>query len=94
MKNINLTRSAVLLLCALSTLFLHACSPREQNETAQLTTEDDDSRQQIGLIIEGEYVVTMDGDGAVVSNGAVAVDDGVIIAIGTVAVLDRRRSPQ
>jgi 5-methylthioadenosine/S-adenosylhomocysteine deaminase len=36
----------------------------------------------IDLIIEGDYVVTMDESGTVVENGAVAIDGGLIIAIG------------
>ena len=38
---------------------------------------------QIDLIIDGAYVVTMDADDAVIENGSVAIDDGLIIAIGT-----------
>jgi 5-methylthioadenosine/S-adenosylhomocysteine deaminase len=38
---------------------------------------------RIDLIIEGDYVVTMDAEGTVIPGGAVAVDDGVILAVGT-----------
>ena len=38
---------------------------------------------QIDLIVDGQSVVTMDAGGTIIENGAVAVDDGIIIAIGT-----------
>jgi 5-methylthioadenosine/S-adenosylhomocysteine deaminase len=37
------------------------------------------------LIVEGDYIVTMDEDQSVVTGGAVAVDDGVIVALGKAA---------
>jgi len=51
---------------------LIACSP-------QLDSNSDD---RIDLIIEGDHVVTMDAAATIIENGAVAVDDGVILAIG------------
>ncbi len=39
----------------------------------------------IDLIITGDYIVTMDADGTVLENGAVAIDEGVILAVGTAA---------
>jgi 5-methylthioadenosine/S-adenosylhomocysteine deaminase len=41
------------------------------------------SENNIDLIIAGDYVVTMDDADTVIAAGAVAVDDGLIIAIGT-----------
>ncbi|MGB5336758.1 MAG: amidohydrolase [Woeseiaceae bacterium] len=38
---------------------------------------------QIDLIIRGDYVVSMDEAGTIVENGAVAVDENMIVAIGT-----------
>ena len=58
-------------------LLLFACSPAEHAESV--------SRRQIDLIIDGDYVVSMDTGGSVYEDGAVAVDDGVIIAIGSAA---------
>ena len=49
-------------------LFSAACS----------TTADD----SIDLIIKGDHVVTMDAESTVIEKGALAVDDGVIIAVG------------
>jgi 5-methylthioadenosine/S-adenosylhomocysteine deaminase len=43
------------------------------------------AEDRIDLIIEGDYVVTMDDVGTVISDGAVAVDDGMILAIGAAA---------
>ncbi len=36
----------------------------------------------VDLIVHGRYVVTMAGDNQVIEHGAVAVDDGVIVAVG------------
>jgi 5-methylthioadenosine/S-adenosylhomocysteine deaminase len=41
------------------------------------------SAVQIDLIVDGQYVVTMDAANTVVEDGSVAIDDGVIIAVGT-----------
>jgi 5-methylthioadenosine/S-adenosylhomocysteine deaminase len=40
---------------------------------------------RIDLIVIGEHVVTMNADADVIENGAVAIDDGVILAIGPAA---------
>jgi 5-methylthioadenosine/S-adenosylhomocysteine deaminase len=42
----------------------------------------------IDLIVYGDAVVTMDSDMRVIENGAVAVDDGVILAVDTAAAID------
>jgi 5-methylthioadenosine/S-adenosylhomocysteine deaminase len=68
-------RQLTLPLCILSGLFLSACSPAELDRA-------DDSRQEIDLIIEGDYVVSMDADSSVYSDAAIAVDKGLIVAIG------------
>ena len=55
---------------------LAACSASEAPDQA---TENND---QIDLIIRGDYVVSMDAAGTVFEDGAVAIDDGMILAIG------------
>lgn len=68
-------------LLLLAGLLLQACSttvkPPAPTEDQATTT-----RQHIDLIIEGDYIVSMDIDDSVYRNGAIAIDQGVIIAIG------------
>jgi 5-methylthioadenosine/S-adenosylhomocysteine deaminase len=59
--------------------FLAGCSPANEEATTAAADEED----RIDLIVNGDYVVTMDGSGAIIENGAVAVDEGVILAVGT-----------
>jgi 5-methylthioadenosine/S-adenosylhomocysteine deaminase len=47
-------------------------------------------RQQVALVITGGTVVTMDAAGTVIADGAVAINDGGIVALGTAADLDAR----
>jgi hypothetical protein len=55
-------------------LLLLACTPAEQPA--------EPAGDAIDLIVAGDYVVTMDVGLTVIEDGAVAVDDGVIIAVG------------
>ncbi len=57
-----------------------ACTS-EVAEQASFAAADSDNK--IDLIVLGDQIVTMDSDRTIIVNGAVAVDDGVIIAIGT-----------
>jgi 5-methylthioadenosine/S-adenosylhomocysteine deaminase len=77
-------RGAKALLCLFSSLFLLACTPASQDEPAT-QNQVDDSRRKIDLIIQGDYVVSMDADGSVYQDAAVAVDQGAIIAVGSAA---------
>jgi len=61
---------------------LVACS-QETTSSAQNTTEA--PADQIDLIILGDYVVSMDASASVYQDGAVAVDDGLILAVGPAA---------
>ncbi|MGD8327557.1 MAG: amidohydrolase family protein [Sphingomonadales bacterium] len=40
------------------------------------------AKTQVDLIVEGEHLLTMEGDAGVIRDGAVAVKDGVIVALG------------
>ncbi len=61
---------------------LQACEPPATTDDGQAATGQDD---RIDLIIAGDTVVTMDAARTIIENGAVAVDDGVIVAVGTAA---------
>jgi 5-methylthioadenosine/S-adenosylhomocysteine deaminase len=69
--------SALVMLAALATGT--ACSPRQDSTPAE-TTE-----YSIDLIVRGDHVVSMDGAANIYDDGAVAIDDGIIIAIGPAA---------
>ena len=79
MKPGKSTRGAFAPLILFSCLFLQACS-----STSQIPEDtQNQSRQQVDLIIEGDYIVSMEADGAVYEDAAIAVDNGLIIAIGS-----------
>lgn len=44
----------------------------------------------IDLIVEGDTIVTMDADRSIIDKGAVAIDDGVILAVSTAADINER----
>ncbi len=67
------------LLAGVLAFALTACSPANEPGVAE------PDHPGIDLIIEGSYIVTMDVDGTVYENGAVAIDDGLILAIGSAA---------
>ena len=66
-------------------LHLGACTPADAPSSSEVSsaaqvTDDGDA---IDLIIEGDYIVTMDDDGNVIADGAIAIDGGLIIAMGS-----------
>jgi len=76
--------------CFITTLLfisVAACQPETASEqTAPVANAD--ARSQIDLIVAGDYVVTMDEAATVHTGSAVAIDDGVIVAIGPAAEIN------
>ena len=66
-------------LSGLATILLAACSAPDQPPAAGHAAAGGDS---IDLLVEGKYIVTMDPENRFVTDGAIAVDEGLIIAIG------------
>jgi len=67
-------------LILVSGLLLQACSVSESKPATQAATQ---ARQSVDLIIAGDHIVSMDENGTVYKKAAIAVDDGMIVAIGT-----------
>ncbi|MCH8302450.1 MAG: hypothetical protein IH912_06830, partial [Proteobacteria bacterium] len=65
-------------------LHLAACTPADSPATVEesLTAPVAENDDAIDLIIEGDYLVTMDDEGNVIADGALAIDGGLIIAMG------------
>ncbi len=61
---------------------MFACSPQEDALPTATVTQ---AANQIDLIVNGDYIVTMDDAATVHAGAAVAIDQGVIIAIGPAA---------
>ena len=75
-----------------SLLALTACSPAEPPSPAIESAAPiaADTRNAVDLIIEGDYIVTMDDDGNVIADGALAIDSGLIIALGAADDINAR----
>ena len=85
MKLKRAVRLAVTLAWVIGSMFLQACSPSERDTVESDRSVADDSRQSIDLIIQGDYVVSMDTDNSVYKDSAVAIDKGIIVAVGPAA---------
>jgi 5-methylthioadenosine/S-adenosylhomocysteine deaminase len=66
---------------------LLACGQENTVDEAAGTARDDD---RIDLVVAGDYLVTMDDAGTIEKAAAIAVDDGVIVAIGPVAEIEAK----
>ncbi|MDH5454648.1 MAG: amidohydrolase [Gammaproteobacteria bacterium] len=71
-------------LCLFLCFALFACGSGD--EAREKTAESTDD--QIDLIVKGTHIVTMDAAGTIIENGAVAIDDGVLVAIGSAADIE------
>jgi hypothetical protein len=69
-------------------LLLAACGSAEDATESAAAVDD----EQIDLIVNGDFVVTMADDGGIVEKGAVAVDEGVILAVGAASDIATRFS--
>jgi 5-methylthioadenosine/S-adenosylhomocysteine deaminase len=82
------SQSAVRFLISLTLAALAACSPPSPEPDPEPAAEPQAAAQEPGdgtaidLIVAGAYIVTMDEQISVIQDGAVAVDEGVIVAIG------------
>ncbi|MFT5483933.1 MAG: 5-methylthioadenosine/S-adenosylhomocysteine deaminase [Halieaceae bacterium] len=75
--------------CLILGMALQACSVIE-DRSGEISPNNADTRQPIELIVQGDYVVSMDDDNSVHRNAAVAVDNGVIIALGPIADINAK----
>ncbi|MGB5630365.1 MAG: amidohydrolase [Woeseiaceae bacterium] len=67
---------------------LAACGPREAAVDAPVLSDEN----RIDLIVRGDHIVSMDPAGTIIENGAIAVDEGLIIAIGDAATIEAEYS--
>jgi 5-methylthioadenosine/S-adenosylhomocysteine deaminase len=77
----NLSAQGVFLFM-LSLCLLLPTSAALAQESSALQAQNTQSRQVVDLIIKGDHIVSMDANGTVYKDAAVAVDQGLIIAIG------------
>ena len=80
-----LSRNYLILLLIFSLALIAGCSGSDPEPPAEPSAEPEAAAlpdDAIDLILQGAFVVTMDEAGTVIPNGAVAVDDGAIIAVG------------
>ena len=68
--------------CFLTIFLLMAVAACERAAPPEAPASDAPENTRIDLIVIGDTVVTMDANATVIDNGAVAIDDGVILAVG------------
>ena len=67
---------------------LAACGPGEPAADASISADGD----HIDLIVRGDHIVSMDPAGTVIEDGAIAINEGLIIAIGSAADIEAEYS--
>ena len=67
---------------------LVACGPGEPAADASISADGD----HIDLIVRGDHIVSMDPAGTVIEDGAIAINEGLIIAIGSAADIEAEYS--
>ena len=67
---------------------LVACGPGEPAADASVSADND----RIDLIVRGDHIVSMDPAGTVIEDGAIAINEGLIIAIGSAADIEAEYS--
>ena len=77
------------LVSALATGLLCACTATDDATQPVVEGADPDA---IDLIVDGDWVVTMDEELTVIPDGAVAIDEGVILDVGTAAEIHARHA--
>lgn len=63
----------------LLTVHVSACGDGKNTENSQSAAGED----AIDLIVTADHIITMNADRTIIENGAVAIDDGVIVAVDT-----------
>ena len=81
-----MTRISYCFTCLFLSLSLAACGSGDDRPEA--AAEDD----AIDLIVRGDYIVTMDEAMTTIEDGAIAVDEGLIVAVGTAAEIESQYS--
>jgi len=95
MKNNNWSHSpASTLISLLISAALMACTPAETPDKSVTGSEPASASRlpTVDLIVEGEYIVTMDENQTVVKSGAVAIKDGLIVALASAADVNAQYS--
>jgi len=70
------------LVCLISLWLMLQAGLTSAQESSNPGTQSHRSKQQVDLIIRGDQIVSMDANGSVYKDAAIAVDQGMIIAIG------------
>ncbi|MEJ2255523.1 MAG: amidohydrolase [Woeseiaceae bacterium] len=76
-------------------LGLAGCNPAEQpapatDSVGSAEVSAGDAADRIDLLVKGDYIVTMDDNSSIIEDGAIAIDEGVIVAIGPAADIEAR----